>query len=129
MNKRGVKFGIVLFSVIISIFLVSTIFAETPAEEKARLEQELSDLETQLAQIDNENFAKFHFGYADYFFQKSVGGIHSTNLTFFKVLNGTWVNFSCSVSSVSYDNYKCDNQTGYYAVNYFNPMKGDIDDN
>ena len=93
MNKRGVKFGIVLFSVIISIFLVSTILAETLAEEKARLEQELADLQAQLAQIDN----------------------------------GTWVNFSCSVSKVSYDNYNCDNNTGEHTVGYFNVKKGDIE--
>ena len=108
MNKRGVKFGIVLSLIVGSSKLEvqseleggkSESFNIQPStfnsyeEEKARLEQELADLQTQLAQIDNENFAKFHFGYADYFFQKSVGGIHSTNLTFFKVLNGTWVNF------------------------------------
>src|SRR3989339_403857 len=90
LNKNSIaKKVVVLFSIIITLLLVYTIFAETPEEEKARLEQELSDLETQLSQIDN----------------------------------GTWVNFSCSVSGVYYDNYNCDNQTGYHTVKVLTPGK------
>ena len=61
MNKRGVKFGIVLSLLVISLLLVWTIFAETPEEEKARLKQELSDLETQLSQIDNGTWVNFYW--------------------------------------------------------------------
>lgn len=60
MNKRGVKRGIVSLLLIISLLLVYTIFAETPSEEKARLEQELADLEAQLSQIDNGTWVNFY---------------------------------------------------------------------
>ena len=59
MNKKSMKFGIALFLIVIGILLVSTILAETPEEEKARLEQELADLETQLSQIDNGTWVNF----------------------------------------------------------------------
>ena len=54
MDKKAIiKRGIALFLIIISLLLAYTLFAETPAEEKARLEAELSDLQSQLSQIDN----------------------------------------------------------------------------
>ena len=58
MNKKSVKFGLVLFFVFISILLVTIISAETQQEEKARLEQELADLQAQLSQIDNGTWVK-----------------------------------------------------------------------
>jgi len=61
MNKKSMKFGIALFLIVIGILLVSTILAETPEEEKARLKQELSDLETQLSQIDNGTWVNFYW--------------------------------------------------------------------
>lgn len=42
MNKKSIaKIGILMILLVVSIFLITNIHAETPAEEKARLEVEL----------------------------------------------------------------------------------------
>ena len=89
LGKKGDlwKFGMILVVILVlfGIFAAVLSLAETAEEEKARLEAELSGLESQLQQIDG----------------------------------GRWVNVSdgyCNVQRIFYNNWNCDNNTGYHVV-------------